>query len=217
MLKKKNNYIPALLFDFLTPFYDFIVNTGIPVSLLNNELVKHANIMDNYNILDIGCGTGTLIIDIKKKYPGTEVTGLDGDPKILKIAEKKIKRNNLSINLVQGMSYSLPYADNSFDRVLSSLMAHHLDYGSKTRTFAEVLRVLKPGGEFLLLDIGKPENIFMLVLSQFFNLLEESSENIKGILPKMIENAGFYNVEVVYTRSTIIGSLSMIKGTKILK
>lgn len=211
---KEQKYIPALLFNFLTPFYDIMVNLGIPVSSLNNEIINSAEIRDNHSILDIGCGTGTLVIEIKKRYPMSEVTGLDGDPKILNIAGGKIKKRQLDIKLVEGMSYSLPCADNTFDRVFSSLMSHHLNHENKARTFSEAFRVLKPGGEFLLFDIGKPQNFFMSVLSQFLDFFEEASENVKGLLPEMMEKTGFSSTGIIYTRSTIIGSLSLIKGHK---
>ncbi len=83
-------YIPALSFEWLTPLYD-------PVMLLMREstfkriLVEQTNIKNGYRVLDIGCGTATLTILLKKAYPGAEVTGLDGDTKILGTPEQKSK------------------------------------------------------------------------------------------------------------------------------
>jgi ubiquinone/menaquinone biosynthesis C-methylase UbiE len=187
-------YIPALGFEWLTPLYD-------PVMLLMREstfkrtLIEKANIKNGYRILDLGCGTATLTILIKKTYPGAEVTGLDGDPKILEIARAKVAKAGLDIPLDMGMSFELPYPDSSFDRVISSLVFHHLTREDKVRTFKEIFRVLRFGGDLHVADFGKPHNALMYLISLVFRHLEEAGDNINGLLPEMFQKAGFDRVE----------------------
>src|SRR5438093_7602838 len=100
--------------------------------------------MNTQQILDLGCGTGTLTLQIKRAFPHAEVRGIDGDPKILKIARAKTQRAGLEIALDEGMAFALPYPDATFDRVVSSLVLHHLTAGDKRRSCAEVFRVLRP-------------------------------------------------------------------------
>ena len=208
-------YIPALRFEWLTPLYD-------PVMLLMREstfkrsLVEQANIKNGYRILDLGCGTATLTILIKKAYPGAEVTGLDGDPKILEIAKTKVAKAGLDISLDRGMSFELPYPDRSFDRVVSSLVFHHLTREDKIRTSKEIFRVLSPGGELHVADFGKPHNALMYLISLVFRHLEEAGDNIRGLLPGMFLEAGFDRVEETDRYSTVFGTLSLYRAGKTL-
>jgi ubiquinone/menaquinone biosynthesis C-methylase UbiE len=149
-------------------------------STFKRTLVEQANIKNGYRLLDLGCGTATLTILIKKAHPGTEVTGLDGDPKILGIARAKVAKEGLGIFLDTGMSFELPYPDSSFDRVVSSLVFHHLTTENKARTFKDIFKVLKPGGELHVADFGKPHNALMYLISLVFRHLEETRDNIDG-------------------------------------
>jgi ubiquinone/menaquinone biosynthesis C-methylase UbiE len=67
-------------------------------------VVEQAHIRRGDRILDLGCGTATLTILIKRTHPGAEVAGLDGDPRILEIARRKAAKEGLEIKLDEGMS-----------------------------------------------------------------------------------------------------------------
>jgi len=116
------------------------------------ELIEQANIESGHSILDIGCGTGTLIVTLERQYSDVRVVGLDPDAKALERAHKKVMRAKVSVQLDHGFADELPYDKQSFDRVLSSFMFHHLDEQERERTSREVRRVLKPGSSFHLLD-----------------------------------------------------------------
>ena len=146
MPQTPTKYIPALRFNLLTPLYDLTMRLGMRESTFKRRLVEQACIKDGHRVLDLGCGTGTLTILIKRAHPEAEVIGLDGDPEILEIASAKIKVTGLDIALDEGMAFELTYPDNYFDRVFSSLVFHHLTREDKIRTFTEIFRVLKPGG-----------------------------------------------------------------------
>ncbi len=165
-----------------------------------------------HSVLDLGCGTATLTILIKKACPEAEVTGLDGDPKILEIARSKV--GELDITLGQGMAFELPYPDGSFDRVVSSLVIHHLTRENKMRTFREIFRVLRPGCELHVADLGKPHNALMFLISLIFRRLEETSDNIKGLLPEMLSETGFEQVEETARFMTAFGTLSLYRARK---
>ncbi len=87
-----DKYVPALSFGMLTRLYDPVMKLAIPENKIKNSLVQHANIGKDKRILDLGCGTATLTILIKKSYPDADVIGLDGDPKILELARSNIYR-----------------------------------------------------------------------------------------------------------------------------
>ncbi len=165
-------------------------------------------------MLDLGCGTATLTILIKKAQPEAEVIGLDSDLKILEIARSKVAKEGLSIALDQGMSSELPYYDNSFDRVVSSLVFHHLTRENKVRTFKEIFRIIRSGGELHVADFGKPHNALMYLISLFVRHFEETSDNIKGLLPEMFRKAGFADVQETAQYMTVNGTLSLYRARK---
>ena len=214
MSRNSNKYIPALSYKWLTPFYDQLMELFIQESTFKRCLVEQAGIEKNSRVLDIGCGTATLTILIKKVHPEADVTGLDGDPEILKMAKKKIINAGLDIKLDQGMSFELPYDDSSFDRVVSSLVFHHLTRENKVRTIKEIFRVLSPGGELHLADFGKPHNALMYLISLVFRHLEETKENIEGLLPGMFQEAGFEEAEETARFMTVFGTLSLYRARK---
>ena len=214
MEHKRDRYIPSLSLGWLTSFYDPIIRWTTRENTFKRSLVRQAAIQKGHRILDLGCGTATLTILIKEMHPETEVIGLDGDPKILKIARAKIDKAGLAITLTEGMAFALPYDNNSFDRVLSSLVFHHLTAENKKRTLGEVFRVLRPGGEFYLADFGKPGNLPMYLISLIMRRLEETSDNIRGLLPEMCREAGFEQVKELYRFSTVFGSLSLYQARK---
>jgi ubiquinone/menaquinone biosynthesis C-methylase UbiE len=151
---------------------------------------------------------------VKKTQPSTNVTGIDIDPHILGIAKKKATQANVPIEFDLGTAFDLPYPDNSFDRVLSSLVFHHLTRENKLGALKEVLRVLKENGELHIADMGKPQNMLMHLPSVVMRRLEETEDNVKGLLPQMLKNAGFNQVEETSKIMTIFGTNSFYKGLK---
>jgi len=214
MDRTSDKYIPAFSYGFLTPLYDFIMRWATRESTFKTRLVEQIKIEKGHRVLDIGCGTATLTILIKKTHPDAEVIGLDGDPKILEIARSKVTRAGQGILLNYGMVFELPYPDDSFDRVMSSMVFHHLTRENKVRSLREVFRVLRPGGELHVADFGKPQNALMYLISLVIRCLEETSDNVKGLLPEMLRNAGFDQVEETARYMTIFGTLALYRARK---
>ena len=119
-------YLPALRFRALTPLFDRVVRATTRESRLKQELLEQASLRNGLAALDVGCGTGTLSIMIKRDHPGCRVTGLDADPDIIEIASRKAAEARAEVQFDQALSSALPYEDGTFDRVLSSLFFHHL-------------------------------------------------------------------------------------------
>ncbi len=109
-------YIPALGIGLLTSFFDSFQKWGAREKTFKPQLTLQARIQDNFKVLDLGCGTGTLSLLVKKSQPSAEVTGIDIDPHILSIAKEKAIQANAQVRFDLGTAFNLPYPDNSFDR-----------------------------------------------------------------------------------------------------
>lgn len=208
MDKQKDRYIPALNKRWLTPVYDLVLRWVMHEKTFKKFLVENAGFFPGSKVLDLGCGTGTLTIQMKQYQPDMEVFGLDGDPEVLKIAMAKAAAAGVSIYWEEGLAYQLPYPAAFFDRVISSLVIHHLSTPQKIAAFQEVRRVLKPGGLFHLMDFGKPTNLWMWLVSIVIRNMEEAGDNIHGKLPSLLEKAGFDQVEENTHFRTNLGELT---------
>lgn len=149
-------YIPAAGHHWSLPLYDPITKL-LGADGARRALIEQAHLEPGHKVLDVGCGTGTLVVQIARAHPEVQVTGLDPDPKALARGRRKAARTGAVIRFDQGFSDALPYPDAQFDRVLSSFMFHHLDRRAKQKMLAEVRRVLKPGGRLELLDFRGPD------------------------------------------------------------
>ena len=213
-MEKREKYIPALSYDRLTPFYDPLLRWGMREETFKSALIRQAEIRPGMRVLDLGCGTGTLTILIKQTHPESEVTGLDGDREVLQIAKTKAAKTGVEIIFDLGMAFQLPYPEGSFDRVLTSLVLHHLTRDDKQRAMGEVYRVLRPGGELHIVDFGRPRSVYGRLVSQFIKRMEQAADNVNGLLPVMMDNAGFEQVEESAHYTTIFGTLALYRGRK---
>lgn len=211
---RPEGYIPALGHDRLTPLYDPLLRWLMREERFKRRLVEQAEIRDGHRVLDLGCGTGTLTVMVKRARPEAEVVGLDGDVNVLKIARAKAAKAGVQILLHQGMAYEIPYGDGYFDRVLSSLVLHHLTAGDKKRTLADVFRVLRRGGELHVVDFGPPRTLYSRLAAFVSARSEQVADNVKGRLPGMFREAGFENVEETSQFMTVAGALSFYRAVK---
>lgn len=213
-MKTDAAYIPALRFNVLTPVYDLVLRWGMREERFKRELIRQAQIQPGHVVLDLGCGTATLTVMLKQAHPDAAVTGLDGDPAVLQIGRAKAEKAGVQLTLDHGMAYDLPYPDGSFDRVISSLMFHHLTSQDKQQTMKEVYRVLHPGGSFWIVDFGRPHGFWSRIVSPMMARLEEVGDLHKGLLLTMLSLAGFKAVSSPVRFATIFGTLYVYSGKK---
>ena len=120
------------------------------------KLLALAELKPGEAVLDVGCGTGSLTLAAKRQVGAGQVFGIDASPEMLGRAERKARKAGLDAGFRQAPAQALPFADASFDVVLSSLMLHHLPRDSRRQCATEMRRVLGPGGRVLAVDFAGP-------------------------------------------------------------
>jgi demethylmenaquinone methyltransferase/2-methoxy-6-polyprenyl-1,4-benzoquinol methylase/phosphoethanolamine N-methyltransferase len=117
-----------------------------------------AHIQPGEKVLDVGCGTGTLAIEVQQRVGATgRVAGIDPGTQQIARARSKAARRNVPIDFQFGVIEHLTFSDQAFDVVLSTLMMHHLPASLKRQGLSEIARVLKPGGRLIIADSNKKE------------------------------------------------------------
>lgn len=121
------------------------------------KTVDLAGVEPGHAVLDVGCGTGVLTL-VAKERAGSEgeVFGIDGAPEMIEEARRKAAEEGVEVDFQVGLIEDIPFPDDTFDVVVSSLMLHHLPKDLKRRGVAEIARVLKPGGRFAAVDVDPP-------------------------------------------------------------
>jgi ubiquinone/menaquinone biosynthesis C-methylase UbiE len=172
----------------LAPRYDrrwsFYVNATIQATIERLDLNSHER------ILDLGCGTGTLIERLLDLAPEIEILGLDPSVEMLDVARQKLPE---SIELRVGSAESIPFPDESFDRVISTSVFHY--FRSPTQAIREAKRVLKPNGSLVITD-WCDDYLTCRVLDVFLRLVDRAHFRTYGVSEchKILQDEGFANV-----------------------
>lgn len=215
--REGSTYVPALGLRVLTPLYDRAVALTTRERRFRGALIAQAVTRPELDILDLGCGTGSLTIGIKRREPSTRIVGVDGDPEVLRIATRKAAAAEVLLAFDCALAHELPYAGASFDRVVSSLFFHHLTWQSKQQAAAEAYRVLRPGGELHVADWGRPSGPTMRALFLIVQALDgvaTTRDNVAGRLPELFVAAGFEQVVQEGHVDTMLGTIALYRARR---
>ena len=152
------------LFSRWAPVYDVF---ELILSDVRNQITKEINPI-NKSVLDVATGTGSLAIDLSKS--ADKVVGIDLSSKMLDVAEKKRKNDNLSFLLMDASC--MKFNDEEFDLVTISLGLHDMPLDIRTLVLKEVKRVLKRDGKLYILEYDLPQNPLGAVSSRLINTFE---------------------------------------------
>jgi ubiquinone/menaquinone biosynthesis C-methylase UbiE len=123
---------------------------------LRETIIRLANLETGNDVLDIGCGTGTLAIAATRHVGITgAVTGIDASPSMIARANRKARKAGARVTFQVAVAENLPFPDRRFDVVFSTLMLHHLPRKTRQQCAKEIERVLKVGGRVVAVDCGR--------------------------------------------------------------
>ncbi|RIL07797.1 MAG: class I SAM-dependent methyltransferase [Proteobacteria bacterium] len=206
-------YLPAAGHDWLLRFYDPVSRlTG--AGALHAALVAQAALAPGHAVLDVGAGTGTLAVRIAREHPGVDVTALDPDPKALAIARRKAERAGVAVRFERGYGDALPFADARFDRVLSSLMFHHLDGETKRGMLRDVRRVLRPGGGLHLADFARGHARPRGFLARLFHHAHALPSSDDATIESLLAESGFAEIALAGEHHTLFGRIARYRAIR---
>ena len=155
--KDKKEFVRQM-FDDISPHYDFLnhfLSLGIDI-YWRKKFTRKLDIQDDYNILDVACGTGDVGFEILKKH-SVSITGIDLSQKMVDLAQLKAHKQNLgNITFLQGDAENLHLDDNSVDCLTISYGFRNIS--NYEQALEEFFRVLKPGGKLGILEFSEPKS-----------------------------------------------------------
>jgi len=161
------------IFTSIAKKYD-LINTILTLNIdriWRKKSVALCRLKKNDKILDLCCGTGQMCLSLFYTHvPDISVTGLDFNDEMLKVARKKIDplSDSCGIAFIQGDILAIPFPDEEFDVVTIAFGIRNI--AEKEMAIAEMLRVLKPGGRVICLELSKPDMyIFRSIYSLYFD------------------------------------------------
>tara|TARA_R110000772_G_scaffold54280_6_gene123952 strand:- start:1783 stop:2433 length:651 start_codon:yes stop_codon:yes gene_type:complete len=207
-------YTPPLGYKILTPLYDLVIRYLTRESVWRSALVKQINPLPGDRILDVGCGTGSLLAVLAEQCPEADFIGLDPDIAALERASKKIDSAN--IRLIPGF-LSIEALPKGWQptKITSSLMFHQVALEKKNE-IAEIMRnLLMPGGELHIADYAMQKSPLMRaafrMTVQQLDGVEDTRPNAEGILERILVAPG-YLTEKTQSFATATGSISLFKA-----
>ena len=208
-------YVPAAGRPAFTRLYDTVVALTMREATFRGRL--RAQVLDGLApgaaVVDVGTGTGTLAIALAAA--GSEVIGLDGDPEVLALAHAKPGAD--AVQWRKGLATALPLPGAGADRVVMSLLLHHLDPAGKRTALAEAVRVLRPGGRLHVADWGRPRDPLMRAAARVLTRVDGAEglrEHLEGAVPVLLADAGFVAVAVHDRLRTGWGSLELLSALR---
>jgi ubiquinone/menaquinone biosynthesis C-methylase UbiE len=209
------SFVPAAGRHGLTALYDPVVALTMRERTFRSRLVSQVAADEPASVLELGCGTGSLTLRLADALPGSHIVGVDLDPDALARARAKDPAGR--IDWLQATATALSIAERSFDRVVASLVLHHLTTEEKRTALAEARRVLRPGGRLHVADWGAPQDVVMR--TAFFALraldgFERTRVHARGELAVTIQRAGFAGVRRRDRLRTAWGTLELLSAER---
>ena len=158
--------------EFTRQAETFSASAAITDAALTQRFVDALGEAARGSVLDVACGPGILSAAIAKS--AREVVAFDLTPEMLKKAAQRCKEAGLAnVSFREGNAAELPFADAAFDAVVTRLSVHHFDQPG--RVMAEIFRVLRPGGRFVVADVISSEQPAESELQNAIEILRDPS------------------------------------------
>jgi trans-aconitate methyltransferase len=212
-------FTPALGHHWLTPAYDTAIALLTRERRWRNALIRQIAPRAKEVVADVGCGTGTLAVMLKRHAPSVSVFGFDPDPEILDRAERKARASGTIVNFTHATMDDIGAKLKSVHpaHVVSSLVFHQVPLAAKRDLLAAIFGALSTGGQLHVADYGWQRTAAMRLGFRIVQSLDGSAEtqpNADGCMPVLMRQAGFKHVVETSVIPTLTGSISLYRAIK---
>ena len=211
-------FTPALGKAWLTPVYDLTIALFTRERTWRRAVVRAANLAPGDHLIDVGCGTGTLLRDLMISCPQAGLAGVEPDPAALAIARRKFGAGADLIRWHNGFLDTLDLTARwQPNKIVSSLVFHQVPLGEKRAILEQMHDLLQPGGMVLIADYMAQDSALMRKLFratvQQLDGVEDTQPNADGILERQLAEI-FTDAERLHVFPTATGAISLWHGYK---
>lgn len=216
---ESKEYTPPLGHAALTPLYDVVIRYLTREKVWRSALLNQINLRPGERLLDVGCGTGSLLVDLAKACPQAELIGIDPDEQALAAARAKAREAGVSIKFIPGFLENAKLPNEWWpNKITSSLMFHQVPYEEKSMIVDRMRCLLSRDGEIHVADYALQKTRMMRsafrMTVQSLDGVEDTQHNADGILERILVSEGFITDKTM-SFSSLTGSISLFKTVKI--
>lgn len=211
-MAETGSFTPLLGASALSPFYDAAIGLATREGRWRGRLVAQMDLKPDDRILDVGCGTGTFALMLKRRAPSATVFGLDPDPQALEMARRKAKRAGADISFLQGFANdALIKPLRPLTKIVISLVLHQTPVKEKLRILNTCRHVLGPDGEVHIADYGEQRGLMRFAFRttvQALDGVEDTEPHALGQFPAIVREAGLKTLTETSRTSTPTGQIT---------
>jgi ubiquinone/menaquinone biosynthesis C-methylase UbiE len=169
-----------------------------------HDILKAQISQEPQDILDLGCSVGLSTFALQAIYPQAQITGLDLSPYFLAVANYQAQQRNAKINWIHATAESTGLPNASFDLISIFLVCHELPQSATREIFAEMRRLLRPGGHLTIMDMNPKSEIYKKMPPYILTLLKSTEPYLDEYFSLDIEQAlieAGFNAPIVASNS----------------
>lgn len=217
-MPETREFTPALGRPEWTGLYDVAIAIMTREGRWRGALVDQIAPKNGEFIVDVGSGTGSLLLALHKRAPDTRLAGVDPDPEVLARARSKAARRGIEIDFRQGFARDAASVGlEGADKAVSSLVFHQTPMDEKRAGLAAMFSLLRPGGQLHVADYGRQRTKLMrrqFRIVQKLDGFEHTEPNARGVLPELMQACGFEGVIETEVIPTPTGSISLYRAQR---